>query len=215
MIVNKTVITLCIAILGVAWIEATDENSRREVDGSEYPLTPRPGQLLILESPLLYLDPVSHSTPGKSTTPLPSSTTEDDLSYQLSKSLHSTGNRPSEETEFIGATTTEGGIVKEELSLATQTEDETILEELMSLIRYDEEITSEKLKPSIESLLNAHIIIGSISFVLLLIILFLVIRENYCVRKTAELDYSQFGKHPNMVYQTTIEVDSLLGKSVE
>ncbi|KAH0547148.1 hypothetical protein KQX54_017266 [Cotesia glomerata] len=64
----------------------------------------------------------------------------------------------------------------------------------MSLIQFNEEkITMEKLKSSIESLLNAHIVIGSISADILLIILFLIIREKCCVRKTVELDYSQFG----------------------
>ncbi|KAG8035036.1 hypothetical protein G9C98_001526 [Cotesia typhae] len=205
MMFNKTIITLCVVIVGAAWIEATDERT-----------TPKES-LVILKSPPVYLNPVSHLTSEKSTTPLPSSTTEVDLSHPLSELLHNTEYLLSEEIEFIGATTTENGISKKGSSPATQTDKEFILEELISSFQSDkDEITSQQNISSIESTVDSIIIIGSIIIVILMIVLYFVIVTDYsCKRKTPKLDCSKFGQHPNMVYQTTIEVDSLLGKTVK
>lgn len=160
---------------------------------------------------------MSHRTSEKPTAPLPSSTTEDDLPHQLSELLHNTEYHLFEEMEFIGVGTTESGIIKKASSPATQTDEEFILEELtLSPVPSDEDgITSPQIKLSIESILDSIIIIGSVIIVILLFVLFFVILKNFCVRKTAKLDHSKFGQHPNMVYQTTIEVDSLLGKTVK
>nr|CCQ19177.1 conserved hypothetical protein BV19 [Cotesia sesamiae Kitale bracovirus] len=183
MMFNKTIITLCVVIVGAAGIEATDEHMTSKES------------LVILESPPVYLNPVSHLTFEKSTAPLPSSTTEDDLSQQLSELLHNTEYLLSEEIEFIGAATTESGISKKGSSPATQTDEEFILEELILPVQSDkDEITSQQNKSSIESIFDFIIIVGSITIVILIIVLyFVIVAYCCCIRKTSKLDCSKFG----------------------
>lgn len=192
--------------------------------------TARPKQVPSFVPRPVYPEPVSHPTPPlvlnpvpypakaptenlrseESMSPQPSSSAEDDFPQQLSpSSSHVTENHSSEGTSLFVASTTEDSLLEENASLPTTTDQDFILEKpaSSSALSASEEITSEIIEPFIESKSIEMIIAGSISAIVLLIILFIVIQIYWRSRKNVKMECNKFRKHCNMVYQTTVEVD--------